>query len=499
MAAHITAASPGGPRYDASLTPEQRADISNGIWLCQFCAKLVDNDEKRFRAEHLRLWKTLAEQRQRDRIEGKFVAAADSLQPKLFESLHALLERVTSSVAFPSAALFEKNLTFFVKEEADLMSEIEAVLDGSGGERLALLVGNTATGKTVMACSLGRTFQSDGYHVFYLPLSTANRFFEVWDDLVAASTIGEVLFILEDCHLSPDVASSLYRRFASLPKNVACLLVGRPVDEEARRTHDQFSGDYIQELSARDRCYSLDETLSGKFGDKVLGITRKHKAAWEVAHKAELSIGDERKLAENVQGNLLYLQTALSFWTPHQPLSELNHPAILERIADRYLNPLNERERETLLTIATLGELEIKFQIPQGPKLLEIEVFARQLLGQQLGRDRVIERLRTIWIGLVKLCERVADLYETDALQACRQFVKRNAIENARRFLFIDGVQLSNRPSKSFDRGHVQRRRKSRFVKRAVKFLGDTPVYRKKLIESFRQRLEWSTCNLFRK
>jgi len=44
VAAHITAASAGGPRYDAGLSPEQRRSIDNGIWLCQTCAKLVDSD-----------------------------------------------------------------------------------------------------------------------------------------------------------------------------------------------------------------------------------------------------------------------------------------------------------------------------------------------------------------------------------------------------------------------------------------------------------------------
>lgn len=48
VAAHISAASIGGPRYDASLSPQQRKHASNAIWLCQNCAKLVDNDEGRF-------------------------------------------------------------------------------------------------------------------------------------------------------------------------------------------------------------------------------------------------------------------------------------------------------------------------------------------------------------------------------------------------------------------------------------------------------------------
>jgi hypothetical protein len=313
------------------------------------------------------LWERLKELPS-NKLESLFGKAlsADSLQFNVFYPLDTLLERVSSSIAFPSRALFEKNLAFFLREEVELMDEIETALESGSGERLALLMGNTATGKTVMACNIGRKFQSAGCHVFYARLDSTIRFAEVWIDLLAASAIGEVLFIIEDCHLNSDVASSIYRRFASLPKNVGCLLVGRPVDEESRRSQDQFAGDYVQELSERDRCFSLDETLSGRFGDKVLGIARKHKVAWEVANGATLSVGEESKLVENVQGNLFYLQAALSFWTPQQALAELNHPAILERIAARYLNPLNESERKLLLQIAALGEMEIKFQIPPG-------------------------------------------------------------------------------------------------------------------------------------
>jgi len=61
VAAHITAASPGGPRFDDTLTPEQRTDSSNGIWLCQTCAKLIDNDAGRFDRTVLEGWKRAAE------------------------------------------------------------------------------------------------------------------------------------------------------------------------------------------------------------------------------------------------------------------------------------------------------------------------------------------------------------------------------------------------------------------------------------------------------
>ena len=70
VAAHITAASLGGPRYDPTLTSEQRKSIQNGIWLCQNCAKLVDSDPKNYPVELLLQWKAHAEELARDELEG---------------------------------------------------------------------------------------------------------------------------------------------------------------------------------------------------------------------------------------------------------------------------------------------------------------------------------------------------------------------------------------------------------------------------------------------
>lgn len=62
VAAHITGAAKGGPRFDGNLSPEQRSSFGNGVWLCQNCAKLVDNDPMRYASDVLRDWKRLSEQ-----------------------------------------------------------------------------------------------------------------------------------------------------------------------------------------------------------------------------------------------------------------------------------------------------------------------------------------------------------------------------------------------------------------------------------------------------
>lgn len=57
VAAHITAASKGGPRYDETLKSEERKSVQNGIWLCHNCSDMVDKDEKRFLVKTLKDWK----------------------------------------------------------------------------------------------------------------------------------------------------------------------------------------------------------------------------------------------------------------------------------------------------------------------------------------------------------------------------------------------------------------------------------------------------------
>jgi hypothetical protein len=61
VAAHITAASAGGPRYDPRLSPEDRGSASNGIWLCHSHAHEIDVDVVRFSVEVLKSWKRHAE------------------------------------------------------------------------------------------------------------------------------------------------------------------------------------------------------------------------------------------------------------------------------------------------------------------------------------------------------------------------------------------------------------------------------------------------------
>lgn len=99
VAAHITAAAPKGPRYDPSITSEERRSDSNGIWLCHNCAKLIDNDEKRYTIDLLRDWKEQAERAALREIEkpsstDRISISPDQLDDKLKTTFYLFLEHV---------------------------------------------------------------------------------------------------------------------------------------------------------------------------------------------------------------------------------------------------------------------------------------------------------------------------------------------------------------------------------------------------------------------
>ncbi|GEM_PF-3037869 len=70
VASHISAAAPGGPRYDSKLDSDERASIENGIWLCYGCSVLIDKDTDKYTTDILKDWKENAERKSMNEVNG---------------------------------------------------------------------------------------------------------------------------------------------------------------------------------------------------------------------------------------------------------------------------------------------------------------------------------------------------------------------------------------------------------------------------------------------
>ncbi|NLE90526.1 MAG: hypothetical protein GX602_06320 [Dehalococcoidales bacterium] len=179
VAAHISAASPGGPRYDPSLSPDKRKDHSNGIWLCQNHAKHIDSDETRFSVEELKRWKKLAE----DRAFQEFAQNPSTLELRgtledkdLQTSLDLLLCRAESDLAgfyrspgWPSH-LTDLNLKLSGSEERKVF-DVSGLAAGLDSFQQVAVIARPGMGKTTTLIQLTKKILERNTIAIFIPLN----------------------------------------------------------------------------------------------------------------------------------------------------------------------------------------------------------------------------------------------------------------------------------------------------------------------------------------
>ena len=185
-AAHITAASPGGKRYNSALTPEERGSSQNGIWLCKQCAGLIDQDDEQFTTPVLQQWKREAVNRALKDITTR--ASGANRRPSLLrmrtmriasscavlryqtaDNVEAVVSRMRAAAARDIAAFrgvkdwpahtIPLTLTLHAGEAKHPIT-VEGMADGIGVAETLNLVAPPGTGKTttlvqLASCILG--------------------------------------------------------------------------------------------------------------------------------------------------------------------------------------------------------------------------------------------------------------------------------------------------------------------------------------------------------
>lgn len=107
-AAHICAAAPGGPRYDETMSSEERSSAKNGIWMCRDHGKAIDSPDPQFTVEILREWKKQAEfdswQRvlHTEAVRGQVVATDAQLLTRIRTAAEADLKVFQRTAKWPS-------------------------------------------------------------------------------------------------------------------------------------------------------------------------------------------------------------------------------------------------------------------------------------------------------------------------------------------------------------------------------------------------------------
>ena len=158
VAAHICAASEGGPRYDENQSPDERSSIDNGIHLCSNCATMIDkNNGIDYSATTLREWKKQAEKRAREafqmqiRNNGWVVIEFDNIETNYLAPLTGI-------------GLNQKHIKVCPRF-GNTIAEVKKYLNLNHS---CCLYGKSGSGKSLTAYQIAYDYYNEGYQILKL-------------------------------------------------------------------------------------------------------------------------------------------------------------------------------------------------------------------------------------------------------------------------------------------------------------------------------------------
>lgn len=134
-AAHIYGANPGSSRYDPEMESVDRSAITNAIWLCSNCHKLVDDDPEKYPAGLLFEWQKEHERRISEQV-GKVAAEVRQRYEKRHLEEFGRLSYLAERLILEKDSLWEYRLTAEV-----LRSEVSPLIRRWNSLKRGLYVG----------------------------------------------------------------------------------------------------------------------------------------------------------------------------------------------------------------------------------------------------------------------------------------------------------------------------------------------------------------------
>lgn len=186
-AAHITAASKGGPRYEPALSSDERKHESNGIWLCPDHGRLVDVDDNHFTVETLHDWKANAEKRAFEALAYALPGSSENIEKAKNLSIPDLdnVESITTKLieaAKTDLTVFKNSLSWpkhpvflglkLLDEDSSKPFEAANLVAVSGSFNEITVIAPPGTGKTTTLFQFAEgILEKNDCVAVYIPLS----------------------------------------------------------------------------------------------------------------------------------------------------------------------------------------------------------------------------------------------------------------------------------------------------------------------------------------
>lgn len=285
QAAHIFGASPGSARYDPAMSSAERSDITNAIWLCGNCHKMVDDDPSRYPAGLLFEWQSSHENSIAPVIGKAGMAARRRYEERHLEEfgkLSYLAERIVTE----KGDLWEYKLTSEV-----LRSELTPVLRRWGAfqrklyskplfrvglndslnwilDRIGEIQNITESFDALLNVEFARAWGEPGVAGVDTDIVEVARLFAGaclaaldWEEAVRFTRVHEVFAPVKDLFIG--TAGGIIDEAAKLPAFLACMLSDNPKGEYVLSLMLKLPSGWGDDVKAAfDRAYDAYQELS---------------------------------------------------------------------------------------------------------------------------------------------------------------------------------------------------------------------------------------------
>jgi hypothetical protein len=266
VASHITAAAPGGPRFDPNLSSTERRSIKNGIWLCQIHAKEIDDDPIRYSTDILLQWKHDAEHDARSLL-GKPISPSLPTFIKYKEFFKPFLN---------GDNLFNHVYPFIGRQTT--LDELNRFTESN--KRISILLGRGGIGKSRILFEFCKTLELNHseWKVRFLKEDAKLTNESNFQQLLAH----KIIFVVDDAHRRNDDLPILFGLTQQYPERFKIILslrnhgldnIKRLIMESGFDIREIEEIPEIKELS-RDELEELGKNILGKNSDLVDAILK---------------------------------------------------------------------------------------------------------------------------------------------------------------------------------------------------------------------------------
>lgn len=271
----------------------------------------------------------------------------NSLDLKYFDPIDSLLN--VSHYNY----LFSNDLIYFTSDEIE---SIDNIVQNLFQNKIFMIKGKAASGKSVLTSSLAAKFAEKGLKTYYYSYKRKITG-DLWDD-IHKCLHKNIVFIIDDCHLNADEASKIVYKFNGIKadSSAALIFVSRTVEHKTKEIENE---NLLNKLES----YELESSAS-QFFEKSKGIIDKYKDFYEkINNRNKYEIGEIEKVVDNCYKNLFTLHTFLNKWKDGPfTLSDIDKNDIYKSTYAKYYNNYTLNIIDCLQKYSCLYSYEIEFE-----------------------------------------------------------------------------------------------------------------------------------------